>query len=84
MSDNDKESYIVKKISFFVIIAIILVILIVLFFGYIYVSSGLKPVDKNDTSTVEIEIPLGSSSSGIANILEKKRLLKTLNYLVCM
>lgn len=76
MSDNDKESYIVKKISFFVIIAIILVILIVLFFGYIYVSSGLKPVDKNDTSTVEIEIPLGSSSSGIANILEKKKIIK--------
>lgn len=76
MSRNDKESYVVKKTSFLVIITIILVILIGLFSVYMYINSAIKPVDKSDTSKVEVEIPLGSSTSSIANTLEEKNIIK--------
>lgn len=78
MSSNDKfkESYLIKKTSFFIISAIILIILLVLFFGYLYVSSGLKPVDKKDTSIVDVEVPLGSSTSNIAKTLEDNNIIK--------
>ena len=44
--------------------------------GYIYVSSELKPVDKKDSSIVEVEVPLGSSSSTIAETLEQNNIIK--------
>lgn len=76
MAGNDKESYVVKKTSFLVIFTIIILILIALFSVYMYINSSLKPVDKNDTANVEVEIPLGSSTSSIANILEEKNIIK--------
>lgn len=71
-----EESYIVRKKSFFIISSLVLFVLIILLFSYIYISSGLKPVDKNDTSTVEIKIPLGSSTSSIAKTLEENNIIK--------
>lgn len=81
MSSNDeaKESYLIKKTTFFIVSIIILIILILLFAGYLYVSSGLKPVNKDDTSKVKVEVPLGSSTSNIAELLEDKNLIKNAN-----
>lgn len=44
--------------------------------GYTYVSSALKPVDANATEYVTVEVPEGSSSKQIGEILEKKGLIK--------
>lgn len=81
MSSNDeaKESYLIKKTTFFIVSIIILIILILLFAGYLYISSELKPVNKDDTSKVKVEVPLGSSTSNIAELLEDKNLIKNAN-----
>jgi len=78
-NDEAKESYLIKKTTFFIVSIIILIILILLFAGYLYVSSGLKPVNKDDTSKVKVEVPLGSSTSNIAELLEDKNLIKNAN-----
>ena len=46
------------------------------FVGYNYVSSALKPVDVKSTEYVTVEIPAGSSTKQIGEILEKKGLIK--------
>src|SRR5690625_7874898 len=81
VSSNDvaKEFYLIKKTTFFIVSIIILIILILLFAGYLYISSGLKPVNKDDTSKVKVEVPLGSSTSNIAELLEDKNLIKNAN-----
>src|SRR5699024_8448623 len=38
--------------------------------------SALKPVDVNNTEEIELEVPLGSSSSDIATILEDNNIIK--------
>ena len=42
----------------------------------IYFSSALKPIDANSTEYVTVEIPAGSSSKEIGEILEKNGLIK--------
>ncbi|RPF55544.1 endolytic transglycosylase MltG [Aquisalibacillus elongatus] len=67
------------KISRIIIITIIAVLLIVIsavgYFTYNYLSEGLSPVDPNDHTIKEIEIPLGSSVDQIGEILEEKDII---------
>ena len=44
--------------------------------GYNYVNSALKPMDASSTEYVTVEIPAGSSTKQIGEILEKKGLIK--------
>lgn len=65
-----RDASLVRKI-----VAVILVLLTCIFVyggisAYDYVITGLSPVDPEDTSIIEVEIPLGSSSTSIADILE--------------
>lgn len=67
-----KDASIVRKI----VAITITVLTILMVFGavriYNYVQSGLSPVDPDDQSVVEVEIPMGSSSRSIAEILEEE------------
>lgn len=66
-----KEASITRRI---VVITIILLLMLIGFggkFAYDYITNGLSPVDESSTETVEVTIPLGSSSSTIANLLEE-------------
>lgn len=65
-----KEISIARKILIIVISVLILVIGIGGFSAYSYIKNGITPVDANSEETVDITIPLGSSSSDIAKILE--------------
>src|SRR5699024_3710061 len=71
-----KEANTVRKIVFITLASIILIFAIAIVSVYFYISSALKPVDENNTEEVELEIPLGSSSSDIANILEDNNIIK--------
>lgn len=82
-SNKDKESFtqiedakVVRKIVFIIISSIILIMLIGGISSYLYISSALKPVDPKSEEKIEIEIPLGSSSSDIAKILEQNGIIK--------
>ncbi|MDC3413297.1 endolytic transglycosylase MltG [Terrihalobacillus insolitus] len=73
---RSNEAKIVRKIVIIVISALTLIMAIGVTSGYLYVKSALEPVDPNDTSTIDVEIPLGSSTSKIASILEENGIIK--------
>lgn len=63
------------------IVSITLLLLIIVFAaggyaGYKYVKTGLEPVDPADKKEIDVNIPMGSSSSTIANILKDKGIIK--------
>lgn len=66
-----KEISIARKILIIVISVFILVIGIGGVSAYNYIENGMTPVDPESEETVDITIPLGSSSSDIAKILEE-------------
>ncbi|QSX06440.1 endolytic transglycosylase MltG [Sedimentibacter sp. zth1] len=65
----------------FVIILIFVLILAIGSFMYIsnYMESSLSPVDINDTTLITVEIPSGSNTTTIANILYEKKLINNVN-----
>lgn len=71
-----KEANTVRKIVFITLSSIILIFAIAIVSVYFYISSALKPVDVNNKEEIELEIPLGSSSSDIATILEDNNIIK--------
>jgi len=75
-NDQVDEIKTVRKIVFIIISSIILIIIIGGLSSYLYISSALKPVDSKSEEKIDIEIPLESSSSDIAKILEEKGIIK--------
>lgn|SRR5690625_1580394 len=89
MMEKDKESIdqkalkqrandakIVRKVVFILLSIFILSFIFIGTFGYFYVKSGIGPVAEDSKEEVEIEIPLGSSTSDIAEILVDNGLIK--------
>ncbi len=62
------------------ILTLIIILLIVLVGGYIfingYIEKSLEAVDSSDSTQIEIEIPSGSSTNAISEILYSKNLIK--------
>ncbi|WP_068674415.1 endolytic transglycosylase MltG [Oceanobacillus sp. Castelsardo] len=73
---TNEEASKVRKIVSLVILAIVLIIGLSGIAGYFYVKSALKPVDPSSDKEIIVEIPLGSSSSSIASILEENGVIK--------
>lgn len=76
LANRGKEASTVRKIVSIIIIALILIIVIGGFSGYTYVKSALEPVDSSNKENIEVTIPMGSSSSSIAAILEENNIIK--------
>lgn len=76
LDSKQKEASIVSKIVFRIISILTILMIIVVVSGFFYVKSATGPVDKNNEEDVEIEVPMGSSSSDIAAILSKNDLIK--------
>ncbi|WP_440895921.1 endolytic transglycosylase MltG [Amphibacillus sp. Q70] len=70
-----REASTVRKIVF----GLIVLFTVLIIFGgkslYDYVMTGLSPADPDNDELTEIEVPLGSSSSTIANILEEEGII---------
>ncbi|SET78100.1 UPF0755 protein [Oceanobacillus limi] len=71
-----EEARTVRKIVAIIVISLILILVVGGISGYNYIKSALQPVDPNNEQGVDIEIPLGSSTSTIAEILEENDLIK--------
>ncbi len=71
-----EEAHTVRKIVFIILIVFILLFAIGGVAGYSYVKSALEPVDENSEEKIEVEIPIGSSTSTIAGILEENGIIK--------
>lgn len=86
--DKDSQSYeseletkvndakIVRKFVFIILSSFIFLIAVGIASGYFYIKSALKPVDPDSKEEIVIEIPLGSTSTEIANTLEENGLIK--------
>ncbi|BBU40299.1 MULTISPECIES: endolytic transglycosylase MltG [Aeribacillus] len=68
---------IVRKTVLTVLIAFVVIFAGVIGGGYLYVRSALKPVDPDNKEPVKVQIPIGSSVSQIASILEKNDIIKS-------
>ncbi|RLL48007.1 endolytic transglycosylase MltG [Oceanobacillus piezotolerans] len=73
---RSEEATKVRKIASVIILAILLLIIVGGVSGYLYIKSALEPVDPNNGEEIIVEIPLGSSSSNIASILEESGVIK--------
>lgn len=70
------EAKVVRRVVFFVISFLLLFFIITGYMGYDYVKSALGAVDPDSEDLVEVEIPIGSSSTQIATILEDNGIIK--------
>ncbi|WP_163537841.1 endolytic transglycosylase MltG [Gracilibacillus sp. YIM 98692] len=66
-----KEASIARKIVIIILIAMVAALIIGGYSIYKYIQEGISPVDPDSEEQIEVTIPLGSSSSDIANILEE-------------
>lgn len=71
-----EEASTVRKIVAIILSCILIIIVAGGITGYMYVKSTLEPVDPNSDEQVNVEIPLGSSSSEIANSLQENGVIK--------
>lgn len=67
----------VKKIVFFVIVGIVIGLLVLGFAFYRYWNSGLEAMNASNKKEYQIEVPAGSSTKQIGDILEKKGIVKS-------
>lgn len=76
MIERQSEARLVRKIV--LIIAVILVITVgaIAGVGYFYIKSAIQPVDPDNKKEKIVEIPIGSSSTGIGKILENNGIIK--------
>ncbi|MFD1850195.1 endolytic transglycosylase MltG [Oceanobacillus bengalensis] len=73
---RSEEARKVRKIVSIIILALIVIFVIGGISGYNYIRSALEPVDATSEEEIQVEIPLGSSSSTIASILEENEVIK--------
>ncbi|MEJ8766610.1 endolytic transglycosylase MltG [Oceanobacillus sp. HCA-5259] len=71
-----EEARTVRKIVSIVLLVLIIILVISGLVGYFYVKSALEPVEADSEEKVEVEIPIGSTSSTIATILEENGIIK--------
>lgn len=76
MQEKKDEVKKVRKIVAIIAAVFVLVFGLIGVLGYSYVSSALKPVDSDATKTIAVEVPIGSSLSTIAALLEEKGIIK--------
>lgn len=73
---RSEDAKMVRKIAAVVIISLILIFIVGIISGYFYIKSALQPVDPDSDKDVNVEVPMGSSTSDIAAILEDHNIIK--------
>lgn len=74
--EQQKEARIARKIVFIITTVILVLAISVIGGGYYYISSALKPVNPESKIEKKIKIPIGSSVTGISQILEENGIIK--------
>lgn len=80
IKERIEEASVVRKI-----VAVCLLLLIIAFIGvglyvYNYAKDGLAPIDETNQELLDIQIPIGSTSTKIGNILEEHGLIKNASF----
>jgi UPF0755 protein len=74
--EHYQEAKLVRKIVAIISIVVFLLIIVVGGGGYLYINSALKPIDKNSKVYKKVDIPIGSSVTGIGDKLERNGIIK--------
>ncbi|TYS68864.1 endolytic transglycosylase MltG [Sutcliffiella horikoshii] len=75
LKEKHFEAKIVRRIVFTVFVILMLALTGVIGGGYFYIKNALQPVNKEDTKTETVEIPIGSSPTSIGRILEENGII---------
>ncbi|MFS1663039.1 endolytic transglycosylase MltG [Streptococcus sp. zg-JUN1979] len=73
---RERRDHMAKKLALYIISVTVVVLLALGVFGTYYVYSALQPVDSKAKSYVQIEIPAGSGTKMIGQILQQNGLIK--------
>lgn len=76
MLEKQAEAKVARRIVFIITIILLLAIGGTITGGYFYIKGALEPVDPANKKEKNVEIPIGSSASGIAQILEDSGIIK--------
>ncbi|MEK5441727.1 endolytic transglycosylase MltG [Fredinandcohnia sp. FSL W7-1320] len=76
LQERHREAKTIRKIVFIVFIVILVVLSGIIGGGYLYIKSALEPVDPTNKEQIEVTIPIGSSPTAIARILEENNIVK--------
>lgn len=76
MQVRKKEISLVRKIVWIIVSVGTILALVVGFAGYKYVTEALQPLEPESSEIVEVEIPIGTSTKGITQILEDQKIIK--------
>jgi UPF0755 protein len=74
--ERNQEAKIARRIVFVISLIIIFTTIGVVLGGYSYIKGSLQPVNAENDSTIKVSIPIGSSSSTIARILEENEIIR--------
>lgn len=77
MLEHQKEAKVVRKIVLIISILLLFLILLISGGGYLYIESALKPIDAGSKKFKQVDIPLGSSVTGIGETLESNGIIKS-------
>ncbi|MCJ7841790.1 endolytic transglycosylase MltG [Lederbergia sp. NSJ-179] len=74
--ERGNEARIIRKIVAIIALVFILAAGGMILGGYLYIKSALKPLDSENQKQKEVEVPIGSSTTSIGNLLEEKKIIK--------
>jgi UPF0755 protein len=77
MLEHQNEAKVVRKIVLIISMLLLLLIVLISGGGYLYIESALKPVDSENKNLKNVDIPIGSSVTGIAETLESNGIIKS-------
>ena len=77
MLEHQREAKVVRKIVMIISILLLLLIILISGGGYLYIDSALKPVDSGSKKLKNVDIPIGSSVTGIGETLESNGIIKS-------
>lgn len=75
-AEKVRRAKVVRKIVLICVAIIFLIFISAVTFSYLYIKSAMGPVDAQSTEIVNVEIPIGSSSTSIGRILEEEGVIK--------
>jgi len=76
MEQKVKDAKTVRKIVFITLTSLVIIFSIGIISGYFYINSAVGAVNADSEEVIAIEIPLGSSTNEIGQILEDNGLIK--------
>ena len=76
LTQQHSEAKVVRRIVFILTIVLVLLFAGLGVGGYFYIKNALLPVDETSKEEITIEIPIGSTATGIAQILEDEGIIR--------